>query len=215
MCKMSDELDLIQPQTLPGLEGALNPLDEAQLRSAQARAIFEASEQAAPWMDDYWTLVAEGWTWRQAVYMLWAALPRKSRRPATQEALAVEVLGLTSDRVIREWKAENPAFDARIAKLVSRALAHARPAIYQALIESASKPNPRAHSDRRLALEMLGDYEPKQRVNLGTDLPSDTSEASEADLRAAAALPGGRELPPPASKDASPPVGGSEGGRDE
>jgi hypothetical protein len=174
------------------MEGALNPLDESQIKSAQARAIFEASEEAAPWLDEYWDLLAEGWSWRQAVYMIWAALPKEGRQPPTQEALATEILGLTSDRQIREWR-ENPAFDARIAKLVSRALAHARPEIYDALIEAATNPSPRAHADRKLALEMLGDYVPKQKLNVSADLPDDLSEADEDDLRAIAALPGGND----------------------
>jgi hypothetical protein len=175
------------------MEGAaLNVLDEAQLRSAQARAIFEAQEGAVPWMDDYWALIGEGWSWRQATYMIWAALPKAQRRPKTQAELATAVLGLSSDRVIRDWKA-NPALDARVARLVSRALAHARPAIYAALIESATKPNPRAHADRRLALEMLGDYVPKQKLNLGAELPDDLSDVGEGDLRATAALPGGHD----------------------
>lgn len=180
------------PKALPGMEGALNPLDEAQIRSAQARAIFEASEGAVGWMDDYWALISEGWTWRQAVYMLWSAIPKPIRKPKTQSELATQILGLTSDRAIHKWKS-NPALDARIAQLVSRALAHARPEIYAALISSATNPNPRSHSDRRLALEMLGDYVPQQKLRVGSDLPDDLDEASEGDLRAAAALPGGQD----------------------
>jgi hypothetical protein len=174
------------------MEGALNPLDEAQIKSAKARAIFEASEDATPWMDDYWELIGEGWSWRQATYMLWAALPKNGRKPPTQSELAIEVLGLGSDRVIRDWK-ENPAFDARVLKLVSKALAHARPEIYQALIEAATNPNPRAHADRKLALEMLGDYIPKQKFSIGAELPDDMSQVDADELRMMAALPAGDE----------------------
>lgn len=183
------QIGIVQPAALPGMEGALDPLEEAQLRSMEARRIFEAQEGAVPWMDDYWDLIAEGWSWRQTVFMIWSALPKGQRKPATQGDLATEVLGLSSDRRIREWKT-NPAMDARIAKLVSRALMHARPEIYEALIASATKPNPRSHADRRLALEMLGDYTPKQKVGVSAELPDDLSEASETDLRAMAALPG-------------------------
>lgn len=176
---------------LPGMEGQLNALDEAQLRSAEARRIFEVGEGSSEWMDDYWRMVGEGWPWRQAVYMLWAALPGDARRPRTQEALAVEVLGLTSDRQIRKWR-ENPALDAEVARLAASALSKARANIYQALVESATNPNPRAHADRKLALEMLGDYVPRQVVRVGQELPDDLSELSEEELRQLRAGPVGR-----------------------
>jgi len=171
---------------LPGFEeGQLNPLAEAQVRSAEARRIFEVQEGYQPWMQDYWRLVEEGWPWRQAVFMLWSALPVSKRTPRTQAELATEVLGLTTDRVIRDWK-QNPAMDAEIAKLAASALAKHRPEIYAALIESASNPNPRAHADRRLALEMLGDYDPKIGLTLmqGQAAAEDLSDLSDEELRA-------------------------------
>jgi len=188
---MSDS-EVLVPQSLPGIAGEMDPLDEAQIKSAQARRVFEAQEDAAPWMEDYWSLIGEGWSWRQAVFMLWAAQPKDQRNPATQGALATEVLGLSSDRVIREWR-DNPAFDARVAKLVARSLAHARAGIYAALIEAAQNPSPRAHADRRLALEMLGDYQPKQRLAVGPDLPDDLSELDAGELRMLASLPGAED----------------------
>lgn len=171
-------------ETLPGMEGVMNPLDEAYLRSEEARKIFETAEEAAPWLEDYWALLAEGWPWRQAVYLVWASQPKQARKPKTQRELATEVLGLTSDRVIRKWRDRNPAIVARIARLVASTLSNARAEIYQALIQAASKPDPRAHSDRRLALEMLGDYMPRQRVDVGPALPDDWSEMDTKDLRA-------------------------------
>ena len=74
---------------LPGMEGAVDVVAEAQLRSAAARRIFEESapqgqagqEGWAEWMGEYWALVGEGWGWRQAVYMLWASQPRQGRWP--------------------------------------------------------------------------------------------------------------------------------------
>jgi len=179
-------------QVLPGFEGAvLDPLSEAQLRSEAARAIFEAGAEAAePWMGDYWALLAEGWTWRQAVYMLWEAQPAEGRAPKTQGALAVEVLGLTSDRVIRTWKAENPAMGARIARLTASALGKARARVIRALIESAASANYRAHADRKLFLEMSGDYVPRQTLRVGPVMPDEMEEMSEEELRALAYEPG-------------------------
>jgi len=178
-------------QSLPGMEGALNPRDEAQMRSDRARAIFEAADEVSPWMDDYWALIGEGWPWRQAIYMVWSSLPKDQRVPRTQYDLAREVLGLTSDRQIREWRDKNPAMDARIAKLAASALGKARAEIYEALIQSASKADPRAHSDRKLALEMLGDYVPKQVMSVGPVVAEDLEEMETEDLVALAQVPGG------------------------
>jgi len=176
---------------LPGMEGAADPVAEAQLRSEAARRIFEEVEGGeAVWMAEYWSLVAEGWPWRQAVYMLWASQPREGRWPKTQEALATEVLGLGSDRRIREWRANNPAMDVRVAKLSASALGKARAEIYEALINAASNPDPRAHSDRRLALEMMGDYVPRQRFDVGPVAPDEMGEMTTEELAALAHGPG-------------------------
>jgi len=173
---------------LPGMEGALNALDEAQLRSAAARAVFEIADDASPWMNDYWELLAEGWAWRQAVLMLWEAQPARARTPKTQIELAVNVLGLTSDRVISGWRQDNPAMAARIARLTVSAVGKARAEVIAALVEAASDPNPRSHADRKMVLEMTGDYVPKARVGVGS--LQDLEEASTEDLMALAQLPG-------------------------
>lgn len=179
---------------LPGMEAQLDPLSEAQLKSLGARRVFEAQESADPWMDDYWRFIGEGWSWRQTVYMIWAALPPSQRRPKTQAELATEVLGLTSDRVIRDWKADNPAMQAEIAKLMKSMLFKHRPAIYDALVQAASNPNPRAHADRKLAMEMLGDYVPRQKLTVGPETPDDLAGASDEELRTlAAGRPGGSD----------------------
>ena len=174
---------------LPGLEGQLDPLSEAQLKSAEARKIFEAADEIPPWMDDYWRLTAKGWKWRHAIYIIWAAMPTDERQPKNQGDLAIEVLGLTSDRQIREWKDNKtlgPAMDLEITQLRRSILQKGLSDVYQALFEAASKPSGRTHSDRKLYLEMAGEYVPKQRLLLGRDIPDDMSELAEEDLRALA-----------------------------
>jgi len=173
---------------LPGMEGALDPLSEAQIKSAEARAIFEATEESGPWMDDYWTLLDEGWTWRQAVYMLWEAQPPNKRRPHTQHELAMQILGLTSDRVISMWKQENPALATRLRALTVSVLAKARSRMLAAMVESASKAEGRhSHADRKLAFEMTGDYVRRQKVGVGPI--EDLEGASTEDLASIAQLP--------------------------
>lgn len=166
-------------------------VDEPTRRSEEARRIFEASEEFAPWLEDYWALLAEGWSWRQAVYMLWASQPRDRRWPRTQWELATQVLGLSSDRVIREWRDKNLAMEARIAKLAASVLAKHRAEIYQALLQAATNPDPRAHQDRRMALEMLGDYVPRQRIDVATPVVEELREMSSEELAALAHQPEG------------------------
>jgi hypothetical protein len=141
-------------------------------------------------MEDYFALIAEGWDWRQAVYMLWASQPAGERKPATQQALATEVLGLTSDRVIRTWRDKNPAIEVRIRKLQLSILSKHRSEVLTALAEMATERDYKAHADRKLFLEMVGDYTPKQSVTVGPMVTEEEIEdASNEDLAAIAQLP--------------------------
>jgi hypothetical protein len=167
-------------------QAALNPLEEAQLRSMEARRVFEATTPIEAWMDDYFTLVEEGWSWRQAVYMLWASQPQP-RTPKTQWELATQILGLASDRVIRDWRSNNPLIDTRIAQLTASALVKARADVFAALIVAATDPSYKGNRDRRLLLEMTGDYVPRQALSIGR--PETRAAIEEADtetLRAVA-----------------------------
>lgn len=178
-----DDQNVGQQNSLPGMPvGALNPLDEAQRRSAAARCIFEVSDDAEPWLADYFDLIAEGYSWRQAIYLLWSAQPVEQREPRTQQELATRVLGLTSDRVISDWN-QNPAMEARRAGLVRSVIQKSLPDVFQALVDSARNPSPRSHSDRRLLLEMAGEYTPKQMVRLSADDADEFEQMDEAELR--------------------------------
>jgi hypothetical protein len=181
----------VDAPTLPGLPETVagNPADEAALLSEQYRLIFEDSEQAAGWLEDYFELVEEGWSWRQAVYMIWASQP-KPRTPATELELARQVLGLSSARAIRHWKADNPGMELRIRKLQLGALGKARAEVLEALVDSATTPSYRNYRDRELFLKMTGDYVPRERVDVGTAAPeSDLAALSAEELAALAEIP--------------------------
>ena len=119
-----------------------------------------------PWWKDYLLLRERGWDWRKAVYIAWAASPPIGREPSTQDELARQVLGLTSDRNVRKWRMAEPAIDDTVAEFQAAPLLRHRLNIYEALIKSASDPDPKSHADRKLALEMLGDYKPRQQTEL-------------------------------------------------
>jgi len=152
-------------------------VEEARIRSEVARKAFEAPSQPPPfakdanrggaipgWYEEYSNLVDGGWPWRVAAYIAWAASPRTGRWPETQAQLATDVLGLTSDRQITKWRGKNPAIADMISTLqVAPMLAH-RADVVNALIKSATDPDYKSHQDRKLFLEITGDYVPTSKL---------------------------------------------------
>jgi hypothetical protein len=147
-------------------ETALNH-DEVKERSERARKTLEAmfGRIGAPrWLDDYMELCKGGWPWRVAAYIAWASTPRGSREPKTQDELARNHLGLTSDRAINTWKKKNPAIDEVIRMMQAGPLFKHRAEIYTALVAVAIRPEYKSHNDRKLALELMGDYMPAHKI---------------------------------------------------
>ena len=60
-------------------------------------------EELPSWADVYQSLLNANVRPRVAAFIAWATMPKKFRWPETQERLATEVLGLTSDRAIATW----------------------------------------------------------------------------------------------------------------
>lgn len=154
------ELEDAEVQTGKGSE-ALSA-EEVRLRSEAARAALAGV--AVTWKDEYEKLVQGGWNWRVAAYIAWASSPKASRMPKTQDDLATLHLGLTSDRAINTWRRKNPAIDEMVAVLQAAPLWEHRAEIYDALIKVATSPEYKGHNDRKLALELLGDYVPAAKL---------------------------------------------------
>jgi hypothetical protein len=162
---LSDEyrqlaLDL-EVETLVMEGNGVSP-EEARVRSVAAQGKFEKS--GFEWQKEYLDLRNGGWPWRQAAYIAWAASPRGNRNPKTQDDLARMVLGLTSDRAISTWRKKNPMIDEMVALLQSAPLFEYRAEIYRALVNNAMKEDYKTHNDRKLALEMMGDYVPASKL---------------------------------------------------
>jgi hypothetical protein len=174
---------------LPGMEAASNPYDAAQVQSERARLMFENDLDAGAWLDDYFALQAEGWSWRQAVYIIWASQPKADRVPSTEVELATQILGLTSARAIRQWKQENPQLELRIRKLQLAELGRHRAEVLAALIESATNPSYRNFRDRDLYLKITGDYTPKELLQVGAATEAELGTASAEELEALASIP--------------------------
>jgi len=128
--------------------------------------------------------------WRKAVYVAWASTPARDRQPATQEELATRILGLRSAHTISAWKRDFPDLETLIIKQQAAPLFNHRADIYDALVQVASMVDPKAAADRKLALELLGDYKPRKALEVsGEDgeplevIRFDVSELSAETLR--------------------------------
>ena len=106
-----------------------------------------------------------------AAYIAWASSPAIGREPATQAELA-SLLGLRSDRTIRQWREKDERIDKVINERQAGPLWAYRRDIFEALVQSAATPDAMNHSDRKLALEMLGDYVPRNRQELANVTPA-------------------------------------------
>lgn len=121
-------------------------------------------EQIPSWADTYHQLLNANVRPRIAAYVAWATMPKKYRWPETQDKLATEVLGLTSDRAIATWRKKFPEIDMMISELQAEAMLEYRPGAFHALGTVASIPTYRANPDRKLFFEMTRDYTPRQKI---------------------------------------------------
>lgn len=176
----------MQQNSLPGMDvPAQDVVDETH---AAERAVFEQLLAGVEWGADYLALLDEGWYWRDAAYIAWKSLPKKIRQPQTYsdfcEQVGISVRGMTDRRN------RNKAIDARAAKgVVAFGLFDRIDDVMEALVESASDPNYKAHPDRKLFLEMAGVYVPKQAVDVkAVQDGDDLSEHSEEELARLARL---------------------------
>ena len=143
---------------------------QAQSRRAYHQLLAELDQ--FPWWQDYQELIGRGWDWRKAVCIAWKTSPPTQRMPTTQDELATQVLGLTSDRVIAKWFKQYPEMDQEVVRMQAAPLLRHRREIYDALVAVATMEDPKAHPDRKLALELMGDYKPGNRVQVeGGDTP--------------------------------------------
>ena len=171
---------LIMP--LDGIDEALEPnereVSERALAALSALRVREpifaddgervkevGSRDAEPrWMELYRRLKDAGWAWRVAVYIAWAAQPKKYRWPETQEELATKCLGLTSDRAIATWRKKNAAIDETVTMLQGSIIFDALPDAMQAMVEVATTANYKGHNDRKLMFEMSGLFVPSSKL---------------------------------------------------
>jgi hypothetical protein len=134
------------------------------------------------WMDLYKRLIEGGWKWRVAVYIAWASQPKKYRWPATQEELAVNCLGLNSDRAIATWRKKNATIDETISMLQGSIIFDALPDALNAMVEVATEADYKGHADRKLMFEMGGIYTPSSKITAEIAKKLSKSSLGESDL---------------------------------
>lgn len=103
------------------------------------------------------------WDWRKALFIAWSCVPKAKREPKTIEELC-SLLGLASTGTVRNWRRKDPGLAERIAELPRTLLLNHVADVYDALVSVASQHDPKAFNDRRLFLEMAGQYSPKGTV---------------------------------------------------
>lgn len=171
-----------RPKTAAPITATTFPASAAvpgQAKSRASLADFQAKREQCPWWREFVRLQQEtGLDWRKAAYIAWASSPYKTRWPATLLDLCSQVLGC-SDRVVRKWREMNPAIDKLVAAEQIAPLMLHRSDVINALIEVASRSDTASHSDRKLFLELTGDYKPKSAVDVTGEVEMLTPEEIE------------------------------------
>lgn len=146
---------------------ALTAAEVREREMAARQALGELIDRDAPsWAEQYHELMLSNVPWRVAAFIAWSTVPKHRRWPRTQDLLAIEVLGLTSDRRITEWRRKYPYIDQLIASLQTAALLDYIPGSIEASGLVASEPTYRATQERRLLWEATGIIEKTSKVSI-------------------------------------------------
>lgn len=165
----------------------LEALLAARLAPAEPEFV-EASAEPVAWEALYRDLLEERtpdgklrWDWRKALYIAWSCVPTGQRWPKYEYELATDFLGLTNTRTIREWKLKDPEIEERIAAGPKRLLLGHVADVLEALVAVATQWDAKSHQDRKLFLEMTGQYKPAGKVELTGEGggPVDVRDVSE------------------------------------
>jgi len=151
----------------------------------QHLAGLQVRDEAPPtWMELYDALLDERdeegkrrWDWRKAMFIAWSCTPKDQRDPKTLGGLARRLGVATS--TMREWRYKDPEIERRISELPRLLLMEHVASVYQALATLAATPDPKTFQDRRLFLELTGQYSPKAGVILGGEVQVATVTAAE------------------------------------
>jgi len=156
-----------------GTAPASTPGQENRLRGRQALDAHLATLEEQPaWRTIYDDLLAERlqengvwrhrWDWRRALLIARHVAPKPLRWPKTEAEFARLIN--VSPSVIREWMRKDPEIEERIAALPKQMLMEHVADVLDALVTVAKMPSPAAFQDRKMFLELTGDYVQKGNV---------------------------------------------------
>lgn len=173
----SDNSGFTAPENVPGQaesrvsKARLDALLDAR-RARPEEEWEEASPEPVAWEAMYYDLLAEKtadgrarWDWRKALYIAWNCVPSSKRWPKYEIEL-IDILGLTNTRTIRQWKQNDPEIEKRIQEGPKALLMGHVADVLEALVRVATQANSKAHQDRKLFLEMTGQYKPAGKVEV-------------------------------------------------
>ncbi len=154
-----------------------SPDTPGQAQSRLSWRELQDSKEKPAWWQDY-LLIREAFphfkNWRVWVYIAWAGQPVTSRQPRTIEELARGILGCTS-RVVRKWReasyGDQPDVEEAVAWVQAAPLLAHRRDVIDALVTVAKWADPKGFNDRKMFLEMTGDYKPR-----GVNSPDDDGQ---------------------------------------
>lgn len=118
----------------------------------------------------------KNWNANQLKFIEWLALPKAQRKPKTQTEFAKSI-GM-HETTLSDWK-KLPGFMSEVTAIAREQLRDALSDVYGALVKRALDGDVQAI---KLALEVSGEYTPKQKV----DLDIDVTKLSDDELRAIA-----------------------------
>jgi hypothetical protein len=175
---------------LPEVESDGVSVEEARIRSEAGRKalqILKGTQEQPAWFERFEMLINGGWPWRQAVYIAWASMPKEGRKPETQDELARQVLGLTSDRAISTWRNKNAAIETMIRVMQSAELWEYRADWFNNLVKGMMRAGDDYKFFNHLKLfgEVMGDYVPLTQLAAVLKRKADGSptEADEETLK--------------------------------
>ena len=152
-----------------------------QLVSGYENGLADKTKVLPTWWEDYLKLIEQGWPWRVACYIAWASSPKQFRKPDNLDELS-SMLGLRSPRAIHTWKRKYPTISHVVALMQVAPLWEHRRDVINALVSMASSPDYKSFNDRKLFLEMVGDYVPKSKLELGKAAKGEEGEMSDEEL---------------------------------
>lgn len=153
----------------PGFPASIDTPGQLESRAARARLdeMLARMETKPDWYGMWSDLLEERWPdnnqrrrwqWRTALYIAWSCVPRDRRWPRTKLELA-NLMGC-AESAFRVWRHKDPEIDERIRSLPATMLLEHVAGVFDALATVAQQADPRAFQDRRLFLEITGNYQP-------------------------------------------------------